>query len=268
VVKIMRDNRLFDIPANQKVIDIQSILRNTHPVRSLNSEISLNPLEMLVFAILSQRTTHADAERAFSNVLTTFQDWKAVADAPPRFLERQVRMTSWPEVKVARVQAALRNVEYYRGGRLDLENLNALDNDDAMSWLVRLPGVRFKTGACVLLMSTMHRRVLPVDTGHRRVMIRFGMMSRKVGWDEAHPFLLRLLPNRWDATEVEVYHDVVKRHAQSTCTAHSPACDRCPLINLCLYGRRRLQGLNVADPVQAPGRRPNFGHGQLSLHFD
>jgi len=210
---------------------------------------------MTVFAILSQRTSHVKAKQAFDHVLSSFSTWRSVHEASPDYLHELIHMTNHPKVKVERLQGALRAIDIWCDGNFSLKHLHRMGTEEAMAWLIQLPGVRYKTGSCTLLMSTTHRRVLPVDTGHTRVMKRLGVIPCSVSWDDAHILLLCLLPGPWTATDVEMYHDVVKRLSEMVCTEENPRCVHCPLLQMCDTGRRRMAGWEDCDPAQSPKQR-------------
>lgn len=258
---------LFEFAPDNKVIEAHSRLVSTYPQPRPGSTVRLEPLEMLVLAMLSQRTTHAFAEQAFANLYREFGDVRAIKRASRAEVERLIEMTTWPDMKAKRLQGALAGIEFRRHGALDLAHLYPMSLQEALRWLTVLPGVRYKTAACVLLMSTLHRRILPVDTGHRRLKIRMGLMSPKVGWDDAHGVLLRQLPRTWTVDAIGLHHDVVKWHSETTCTAVDPGCDRCPLLDLCTYGKRRVIGLPVEE-VARPRRRSMSDVYQHRLCFD
>ncbi len=262
----MFSNRLFDLAPNEKLIECHYRLRETFRLTHPDLYQRLPPLEMLILAVLSARTNAEDAQRAFDKLQRAYPDWQVIYQVPTADIQRLIITTSYPEIKAPRLQAVLQNIDYLRGGILSLDHLHSFADDPAMSWLVTLPGVRCKTAACVLMMSTMQRRVLPVDTGLRRVMARLGMMSYKVGWDAAHPLLLDQLPLDWDAVEIEIHHDIFKKFARTICTTVSPKCNGCPLADLCRF--RKLRSSHAVYRYPAAVRASRKSHppfGQLSL---
>jgi len=227
------------------------------------------PIDMLGLAMLSQRTSHDDAWTAYTNLLSAYGDWAGVASAPTLDIQRRIRMTTWPEQKAPRLQSALLNIEYLRGGRIDLDNLPGLNTDDALHWLEQLYGVRRKISSAVLLFSTTHRRAFPVDTGHRRLMMRLNVLPYLIGWDAAHARIDELLPPTWNADDFELHHDLAKIHNQTRCTAADPQCDGCPLSDLCTYGRVNRRKTQPKSPVRrSTGPRRSKARSQmLALDF-
>ena len=69
--------------------------------------------------------------------------------------------------------------------------LDGLSDAEAQAYLTGLPGVGPKTAACVLLFS-LGRPVMPVDTHVHRVAGRLGILAAGVTAEQAHPILTEL----------------------------------------------------------------------------
>jgi len=259
---------LFDTPGDI-IVEIHNRLWAAYHLELRTWDRPL-PIDMLGLAMLSQRTSHDDAWAAYTNLLNTYGGWSGVAAAPTHDIQRQIRMTTWPEQKAPRLQSALLNIEHLRGGRIDLDNLVGLSTDDALHWLEQLYGVRRKTSSAVLLFSTIHRRAFPVDTGHRRLMMRLNVLPYLIGWDEAHARIEELLPSTWTADDYELHHALAKIHNQTRCTAAVPQCGGCPLSDLCSFGkvsRRRTRPSKSAVRRRTVSRRVKIDSRVLALDF-
>jgi endonuclease-3 len=196
----------------------------------------LDPLSELVSSLLSHRTKNADSARAYKTLRAQFPDWAAVRDAPVADVERAVAACTWPEQKAPRLQNILRQIGDERDD-LALEFLADISVAEARAWLERLPGVGPKTSAAVLSFSRLRRRALPVDSHHYRVAQRLGLIPPTVDIGPSHVFLEGLLPPEWDAQQVYDHHEVLMLHGQRCCYFRSPACHRCPLLDLCPFGQ-------------------------------
>ena len=200
---------------------------------------SLDPLSELVSSFLNHRTRNADSGRAFKNLRAQFPTWQAVADAPAAEVEAAIAGVRWAEMKAPRLQKILRRVRA-RSGAWSLDFLGGLPVGEALAWLTDLPGVGPKTAAACLSFSRLRMRALPVDSHHHRVAQRLGLIGPTVGEGPAHAALAALLPDDWDAQQVYDHHEVVMFHGQRCCTWRSPACERCPLLDLCPSGQERM----------------------------
>lgn len=221
---------------------------------------TLGPLGELVSSLLSHRTRNAESGRAFKQLRQQFPTWAAVRDAPTADVAAAVAACTWPELKAPNLQSVLRAVTEQRGGLGEdaLDFLADLSVPEARAWLERLPGVGPKTSAAVLSFSTLRRPALPVDSHHHRVAVRLGLIPAAVSVGPSHELLAAQLPADWSAQQVYDNHEALMLHGQRCCFHLNPACERCPVLDLCPFGQKRTG--RTSDPVvtSAPP-----GQGQL-----
>jgi endonuclease III len=184
-------------------------------------------LDELVLTILSQNTSDRNSEHAYARMRERFPTWEDVRDAPEAELVEALRPGGLAVQKAPRIQAVLRDLD-----RLDLEWLGGLPAEEAMRWLVALPGVGPKTASCVLLFS-LDVPVMPVDTHIHRIALRVGLVPPGTGADAAHALLTAMTP----VERMLEAHLLLIRHGRTTCTARRPRCEECVLLDLCDYGR-------------------------------
>ena len=91
-----------------------------------------------------------------------------------------------------------------------------------------LPGVGPKTAACVLLFS-LGRPALPVDTHIHRVAKRLGLVPEKSSAEQARDLLEPML----EPEQIYPFHIQLIKHGRRTCTARRPECPSCPLRQRC-----------------------------------
>ncbi len=185
---------------------------------------SHDPLSELVLTVLSQNTADTNSGRAFVQLLRRFPSWQAIAEAPLAEVIAAIQVGGLAQQKAPRIQAILRAVAD-RSPEWDLHFLEELPLDEARSWLRALPGVGPKTAACVLLFS-LGRPALPVDTHVERVSKRLGLIPEKATADQAHVLLEALVP----PGDYYPFHMLLIKHGRRTCIARRPACERCPLV--------------------------------------
>ncbi|MDG3006387.1 hypothetical protein PZE19_21660 [Paludisphaera sp. Pla2] len=200
----------------------------------------LDPLSELISSLLSHRTRNADSGRALKQLRARFATWEAVRDAPTAEVEELLAPCTWPEQKAPRVQQVLRAITERRGGDLSLDFLVDLSVADARAWLEGLPGVGPKTSAATLLFSRLRIAALPVDSHHHRVAVRLGLIPASVAVGPSHALLEAQLPADWSAQQVYDNHEALMLHGQRCCFARSPACPRCPVLDLCPFGQARI----------------------------
>ncbi len=200
----------------------------------------LDPLSELISSLLSHRTRNADSGRAFKQLRARFATWEAVRDAPTAEVEEAVAPCTWPEQKAPRVQQVLRAITERRGGNLSLDFLADWPVPQARAWLEELPGVGPKTSAATLLFSRLRKPALPVDSHHHRVAVRLGLIPASVAVGPSHALLEAQLPTDWSAQQVYDNHEALMLHGQRCCFDRNPACRRCPVLDLCPFGRARV----------------------------
>ncbi len=185
---------------------------------------SHDPLAELILTVLSQNTADTNSGRAFVQLMRRYPSWNAIANAPLDDLVATIQSGGLAQQKAPRIQAILRAVAE-RSPDWDLSFLDDMPLEDARSWLRALPGVGPKTAACVLLFS-LGRPALPVDTHVERVSKRLGLIPQNATADQAHDLLEGLV----DPADYYRFHMLLIKHGRRTCHARKPACERCPIL--------------------------------------
>ena len=189
------------------------------------------PMHELISTLLSHRTTEAQEARAYDSMMARFGDYESVRVAAFDELVASIAGVNWPEVKASNIQKVLNRIEAERG-ELSIAFLDELPTEDALQWLLDLPGVGLKTATLVLLFC-FGKAVLPVDTHLHRVSGRLGLIGPKVSAEKAHTELLALLPA--DGHVLYNFHIAMLRHGQKICVWKNPRCAKCPLTDICDY---------------------------------
>lgn len=187
-------------------------------------QISNDPLAELILTVLSQNTADTNSGRAFVQMMRRFPSWDAIRDAPLDELIATIQHGGLAPQKAPRIQAILREVSAH-SPNWDVGFLDELPIEEARAWLRALPGVGPKTAACVLLFS-LGRPALPVDTHVERVSKRLGLIPEKTTADQAHGLLEQMVPE----ADYYPFHMLLIKHGRRTCIARKPACERCPLV--------------------------------------
>jgi len=136
-----------------------------------------DPIENLVLTILSQNTNDANRDRAFESLMKRFGTLEDVRVAPLQNIASAIQIGGLQQRKARSIREALNRI-VQTCGRLDLEFLNDLGSQEALRWLLMLPGVGPKTAGIVLLFS-FDRPVFPADTHIQRVMSRMGLVRER-----------------------------------------------------------------------------------------
>lgn len=188
-----------------------------------------DPLSELVATILSQNTSDVNSHRAYDLLLGAFGDWETVAAADVADIERAIRSGGLSRVKATRIKDILQKILEERGS-LNLAFLDQLPIDEAKVWLRKLPGVGPKTVGCVLLFS-LGKPVLPVDTHVYRVSRRLGLIPVKISVEQAHQVLEAMVP----PADVYQFHMNMVQHGRQVCKSQRPKCSICVLRGVCAW---------------------------------
>ncbi len=194
----------------------------------------LPPVDELVSTILSQNTNDINRDRAFNALRARFSTWEQVRDADPADVVNAIRPAGLANQKGPRIQQVLRSITEERGN-LDLSFLADLSEDEAKAWLTKFNGVGPKTAAIVLCFS-LNKPAFPVDTHIYRVSGRIGLRPDKMTVEQAHPHLESLFPQK---TYYAAHLNII-RLGREICTARRPFCEKCPIVQLCDFGKAVL----------------------------
>jgi len=187
------------------------------------------PLGALVMTILSQHTSDKNSERAFDSLRRAYKDWDAVREAGAPEIADTIRSGGLADAKAPRIKRVLEEI-HGRTGATNLDFLADMPTDEARAYLNGFHGVGPKTTACVLMFS-LGRPVLPVDTHVFRVSHRLGLIAKRIGEAKAHDALEKLVPPE----RVYAFHVHMIRHGRRVCTAQRPRCGVCALAERCDY---------------------------------
>jgi endonuclease III len=215
-------------PRRARVRAIRDRLRELY--RRPTNSVHRDPVHELVLTILSQNTNDRNRDVAYERLRARFGSWEEVRDAPVSEVADAIRPGGLAETKAPRLQDVLRRL----GDPIELEWLRDAPRQQAIDYLIALPGVGRKTAACVLIFS-FDRPEIPVDTHVYRVGDRLGLFREGASFDEAHDEM-RAVTDPEDAYEL---HINLITHGRLVCRPR-PRCHACALRRMCpayLHGR-------------------------------
>lgn len=193
-----------------------------------------NPLDELVYIILSQMTTGPSFSRVFCRLKRRVRSWSRLPSLPISVTLSAIKEGGLSRQKAPRLKAIARRLET-DFGKVSLSALAGMTDNDAQSYLTSLPGVGVKTAKCVL-MYALDRQVLPVDTHVARVSRRLGLLSyREMSQSDIHTSLERVVPPAYRYS----YHVNILAHGRKVCRATLPRCTECSLADLCPESHRK-----------------------------
>ncbi len=191
-----------------------------------------DPLSVLIGTILSQNTSDNNSHKAFANLRSKFKNWDEVRKAKVKKIADTIRSGGLAEIKALRIKDILSQI-YEEKGSLNLSFLKRWRTDQIKSWLRRFKGVGDKTVACVLLFS-LKRPAMPVDTHVLRVSKRLGLVPQNSTAIQTESLLEKLIPGNL----IYQLHLNLITHGRMVCKTTNPLCQDCVLLEDCDYGKK------------------------------
>ncbi len=188
-----------------------------------------DPLDELIYIALTRQTHEKNALRTWEALVTAYPTWEMLLNASEAEVAGVIADGGFSRQKARWIQQSLRLIKE-RSGTLSLDFLEDLADREAEQFLCSLPGINTKSAKCVLMYS-LERDVLPVDTHVRRVSERLGLLQAGVTSKRAHEQLEAAVPPRWRFA----YHVGAVVHGRQVCTVVRPRCGKCVLRDSCNY---------------------------------
>ena len=215
-----------------------------------------DPFEMMAGALLTQRTTWRNAERAIASLRREgVLSPEALAFVPEPRLEALIRMAGTFRTKAVRLRALAR---WYvdAGGR---DALAARPTENLRSELLALPGIGPETADDILVYA-FTRPVFVVDAYARRILSRYGWAQGDEPYEQLSDTVARAIGP--DPTLLGEFHALLVEHGKRHCRS-APRCTGCPLAAECLTGRRK-----ATDETAVRSARGKAGPGDGGRGWD
>jgi endonuclease-3 len=229
------------VPASR--VDIVSVkwvcrrLRETYGTPRLGNPD--NPLDDLVYILLSNRTPPARAQRIYEALKDRFPTWRLVAETSVETLEEVLKPAGFSSRRAAQIKAILQRL-YDDYANYSLDYLRGVSEEEAYRYLRSLPGVSHKVAKCVM-MYTLGIDVLPVDVHVHRIASRLGWTTARHP-DQSHSALEKLIPLGLRYA----FHVGCVAHGRALCRS-TPICEPCPLKAHCAYFRATVDESGVCE---------------------
>jgi DNA (cytosine-5)-methyltransferase 1 len=219
-----------------------------------------DPLDDLVYLLLSGQTNETLYQSTFKALKAAFPTWAALAAARVPSIAKVIAKGGLSKQKAVYLKAIVRKVKA-DFGQYTLKPLCKKTTDEAETYLTKLPGVGIKVARCVL-MYTLHREVFPADVHCLRIMERLGWLEwKKKRADSLADTAQDLVPEPLR----RALHVGLVQHGREVCTEKSPACDRCCLRDLCPHPKETEERPTVVDLCCGAG---GFSWGFMQAGFN
>lgn len=187
---------------------------------------SNSPFQLLIAVILSAQATDVSVNKATPELFKAYPTPEALAQAPIEDIIEKIKMIGLYRNKAKNIKAC---------AQMLLDNYDGVV-PNSREELIKLPGVGRKT-ANVVLGDAFGVPAIAVDTHVERVTKRLRICKLNASVTEVEATLMRKIPKvLW----VKSHHTLIF-FGRYHCTARSPKCEICPLLDMCQEGKDRLK---------------------------
>lgn len=184
-----------------------------------------NAGQLLIATMLSAQCTDARVNIVTKDLFVKYPNMQAFADADLQELEQDIKPTGFYHNKAKNIIGCAKMLMEKYGGEVP-GDLDAL---------VALPGVGRKT-ANVIRGNIFHEPSVVVDTHVKRISKRLGFTEEedpvKIEYE-----LMEVLPkDHWILYNIQII-----TFGRQICTARSPKCEQCRLVNYCTEKKAKTE---------------------------
>ncbi|GAB7387602.1 endonuclease III [Bacillaceae bacterium] len=186
-----------------------------------------NPFELLIAVVLSAQATDRKVNEVTEKLFQKYKSPWDYVSVPLEELENDIRQIGLYRSKAKNIQKLCRALIEEHGGEVPRTREE----------LTKLAGVGRKT-ANVVVSTAFGVPAIAVDTHVERVAKRLGICRWQDSVLEVEKTLMQKVPQEeWAQT-----HHRLIFFGRYHCKAQNPACDICPLSDICREGKKRLKG--------------------------
>ncbi len=212
-----------------KVCEIARTLDREHGTAYLGNKP--DPLDEMVYIALTRQTHERNAQSSWLALTSRYTSWRALLEASEDEVAATIARGGFSSQKARWIKRSLELIEQ-AFGTLSLAPLADMSDQHAEGFLCTLPGINQKSAKCILMYS-LGRQVLPVDTHVMRLSERLGLVSAGLSPKRIHQELESTVPREWHHS----YHVNAVVHGRAVCTVRRPRCGECVVRHLCDYYR-------------------------------
>jgi endonuclease III len=209
------------------VPEVIEALEAAHGTQDLGNRT--DPIEELVFIPLTRQTHRQNSLRSWA-AIEALGGPSALLEIPEGDLAALLKDGGFSRQKAHWIKRSLELV-VARFGRLSLEVTRSWSDADVEAFLCTLPGIKVKSARCVMMYS-MDRQVLPVDTHLRRLVERLGWVPAGLSEKRIHEALDDLVV---PALRLSLHVNAIW-HGRTVCLALRPRCSECVVQRSCSCG--------------------------------
>ena len=227
--------------SRSRVARITELLEGEYGTPDLGNKT--DPIDELVFILLSAKTDEAKYSEAFRSLKRRFASWEQLFTVSQEEIASVIQIAGMARRRARLIQSALTFVSK-RYGALDLSILRQMSVQRAEQELTAIPGIGPKAARCIMLYC-FGRQVLPVDIHTYRLAVRLGIVSRTASYEDSHKLLHMVIPRNLRRK----FHINAVAHGRKRCKPKQPLCDSCVLARFCFVRQAKSEPKITVRPI-------------------
>jgi len=182
----------------------------------------LNPFQLLIGTVLSQRTKDVNTDKATSQLFSKFRTPEQLAKADLREIMKLIKPSGFYKTKARYIKKISKIIVEKYNGKIPANR----------ELLMGLPGVGAKTSGIIMVYGFGKPSAIPVDVHVHRISNRIGLVKTKKP-EDTEIELMKFVPKKnW----IEL-NELFVLFGQNVCIARNPHCWECPITRYCDYYR-------------------------------
>ena len=227
-VKDARTRRWVPRPFEEGMLDWRFLSEMLHELHgSPRHGNPKDPLDCLVYVMLSRKTPIPTAGKLFRKLKRKFPTWGEMAATDVDAVRGAIRGGGLEATRAKHLHGVVETLRT-EFGSASLNRLRKWSNQRCLDFLTRLPGVGKKSALCVMMYG-LNRKVFPADAHCIRILTRLGVLPEGLEHRPAQVQLLKKVPREYAYR----LHVNLVAHGQSICTARNPRCGSCAVRQFC-----------------------------------
>jgi len=200
---------------------------------SPNHNNKKDPLDEMIFILLSRRTRKLHYEKTFEILKQNYPSWELVAEAPSSELFKIIRKAGLGKKRAIEIQENLKIIKD-KFGDYSLNKMRTWQNQKIFDTLLLFKGIGPKSAYCIMMYS-FNRKVFPVDTHINRICQRLGLIESGMNHKKAQELLANYFPESFRYA----LHVNLLAHGREICLPKKPKCYQCLISGFCSYNRKK-----------------------------
>lgn len=208
----------------QVAISVYKRLKDEYPNARCTLD-NLHPHHFLYANIISPQVNDEMANMVSTKLWNEYEGTETISEAPLEKIKEIIRPAGFYNVKAKHIKESAKLL------------INEFDSElpDTVEELIQFPGIGRKTALVILAEVFNKVEGIVIDTHNIRIAQRLGLTDKKTP-EAIENDLRKLLHKRmW-----RKWSSLMVFHGREICTARSPRCGECALLDLCEYENKNL----------------------------